>query len=290
MLILFLVIVTGIALPFSNFFVRIFSGDMTRGIPGRIEKTIYRLIETDPDREDGWKGYARDMLIFNGTGFVALFVLLLLQGFLPFNPQNFGAFDLFFAINTAVSFVTNTNWQVYSGETTASYLTQMAGFTVQNFLSAATGICIAIAVMRGITRHSTDKIGNFWVDMTRCTLYILLPIAFIFALVLVSQGAIQNLDPYVQATGYGSTGQQTIAMGPVASQEAIKELGTNGGGFFNANSAHPYENPSSLTNLIEVFLILIIPVTLPLVFGKMTGKTRQGWMIYSVMLILFWHC
>ncbi|WP_292387086.1 potassium-transporting ATPase subunit KdpA, partial [Methanosarcina sp. UBA5] len=235
MLILFLVIVTGIALPLSSFFVRVFSGELSRGIPGRIEKTIYRLIETDPDQEDSWKGYARNMLVFNGIGFVILFSLLLLQGFLPFNPEKFGAFDLFTAINTAVSFVTNTNWQVYSGETTASYLTQMVGFTVQNFLSAATSICIAIAVMRGITRHSTDKIGNFWVDMTRCTLYILLPIAFIFALVLASQGVIQNLDPYVQATGYGSTGQQTIAMGPVASQEAIKEFGTNGGGFFNAN-------------------------------------------------------
>ena len=287
MLILFLVIVTGVALPFSSFFVRVFSGDMSRGISGRIEKMIYRMIETDPDKEDGWKGYARDMLIFNGTGFVILFILLLFQGFLPFNPQKFGAFDLYTAINTATSFVTNTNWQVYSGETTASYLTQMAGFTVQNFLSSATGICIAIAVMRGITRHSTDKIGNFWVDMTRCTFYILLPIAFIFALILVSQGVIQNLDPYVQATGYGSTGQQTIAMGPVASQEAIKEFGTNGGGFFNANSAHPYENPTPLTDLIENFLILIIPVTLPLVFGRMAGKMRQGWVIYTVMLILF---
>jgi K+-transporting ATPase ATPase A chain len=287
MLILFLVIVTGVALPFSSFFIRVFSGDMSRGIPGHIEKTIYRLIETDPDREDEWKGYARDMLIFNGTGFVVLFTLLLLQGFLPFNPQNFGAFDLHIALNTAISFVTNTNWQVYSGETAASYLTQMAGFTVQNFLSSATGICIAIAVMRGITRYSTDRIGNFWVDMTRCTLYILLPIAFFFALLLASQGVIQNLDPYVQATGYGLAGQQTIAMGPVASQEAIKEFGTNGGGFFNANSAHPYENPTPLTNLIEIFLILLIPVTLPLVFGRMAGKMRQGWMIYTVMLILF---
>lgn len=287
MLILFLVIVTGVALPFSNFFVRVFSGDISRGIPGHIEKAIYGLIETDPDKEDGWKGYARDMLIFNGIGFVIIFILLLLQGFLPFNPQNFGAFDLHVALNTAISFVTNTNWQVYSGETTASYLTQMAGFTVQNFLSSATGICIAIAVMRGITRHSTDRIGNFWVDMTRCTLYILLPIAFIFALLLASQGVIQNLDPYVQATGYGSAGQQTIAMGPVASQEAIKELGTNGGGFFNANSAHPYENPTPLTNLIEIFLILLIPITLPLVFGRMIGNMRQGWAIYTVMLLLF---
>lgn len=287
MLILFLVIVTGVALPFSSFFVRVFSGDMSRGIPGHIEKAIYGLIETDPDREEGWKGYARDMLVFNGTGFVILFILLLLQGFLPFNPQNFGAFDLHVALNTAISFVTNTNWQVYSGETAASYLTQMAGFTVQNFLSSATGICIAIAVMRGITRHSTDRIGNFWVDMTRCTLYILLPIAFIFAILLASQGVIQNLDPYVQATGYGPAGQQTIAMGPVASQEAIKELGTNGGGFFNANTAHPYENPTPLTNLIEIFLILLIPVTLPLVFGRLTGKMRQGWAIYIVMLMLF---
>lgn len=287
MLILFLVIVTGVALPFSSFFIRVFTGYMSRGIPGHIEKTIYRFSEIDPDQEDGWKGYARDMLAFNGIGFVILLILLLLQGFLPFNPENFGAFNLFTAINTATSFVTNTNWQVYSGETTASYLTQMAGFTVQNFLSSATGICIAIAVMRGITRQSTDRIGNFWVDITRCTLYILLPIAFIFALILASQGVIQNLDPYAQAIGYVPTGQQTIAMGPVASQEAIKELGTNGGGFFNANAAHPYENPTSLTNLIEVFLILLIPVTLPLVFGRMTGKMWQGWMIYTVMLVLF---
>lgn len=287
MLILFLVIVTGAALPFSSFFIRVFTGDMSRGIPGHIEKTIYRFSEIDPDQEDGWKGYARDMLTFNGIGFVILLILLLLQGFLPFNPENFGAFNLFTAINTATSFVTNTNWQVYSGETTASYLTQMAGFTVQNFLSSATGICIAIAVMRGITRQSTDRIGNFWVDITRCILYILLPIAFIFALILASQGVIQNLDPYAQAIGYGPTGQQTIAMGPVASQEAIKELGTNGGGFFNANAAHPYENPTSLTNVIEVFLILLIPVTLPLVFGRMTGKMWQGWMIYTVMLVLF---
>lgn len=287
MLIIFLVIVTGVALPFSNFFVRVFSGEMSRGVPGHIEKMIYKLIETDPDKEEGWKGYTRNMLIFNGIGFVILFMLLVFQGFLPFNPQNFGAFDLYTAINTASSFVTNTNWQVYSGETTASYLSQMAGLTVQNFLSAATGICIAIAVIRGITRHSTDKLGNFWVDMTRCTLYILLPIAFIFALALVSQGVIQNVDPYVQATGYGSTGQQTIAMGPVASQEVIKNLGTNGGGFFNANAAHPYENPTPLTNLIEIFLIIIIPATIPLVFGRMTGKIRQGWMIYTVMLILF---
>jgi K+-transporting ATPase ATPase A chain len=205
MFILFLVVFTGVALLFSNFIVRVFAGNMSRGFMGYVENTIYRLIDTSPDREEGWRGYSRDMLIFNGIGFIILLLLLLLQGFLPFNPQNFKAFDLFTAINTAASFVTNTNWQVYSGETTASYLTQMAGFTVQNFLSAATGICIAIAVMRGITRHSTDRIGNFWADMTRCTLYILLPTAFIFALVLASQGVIQNLDPYINAAGYGQT-------------------------------------------------------------------------------------
>jgi len=287
MFIIFLVIVTGTALLFSNLIARVFAGDMSRGFPGRVEKTIYRLLETSPDKEEGWRGYTRDMLIFNGIGFVILLLILLLQGFLPFNPQNFGAFDLFTAINTAVSFVTNTNWQVYSGETAASYFTQMAGLTVQNFLSAATGICIAIALMRGITRQSTDRIGNFWVDMTRCTLYILLPIAFIFALLLVSQGAIQNLDPYVQTTGYGPAGPQTIPMGPVASQEAIKEFGTNGGGFFNANSAHPYESPTPLTNLIEIFLILIISAALPLVFGRMIGSMREGWVIYGIMLVLF---
>lgn len=287
MFILFLVVVTLAALPLSNFFVRVFAGNMSRGILGRIEKAIYELIETSPDIEEGWRGYSRDMLIFNGIGFVVLITLLLLQGNLPFNPQNFGAFDLHIAINAATSFVTNTNWQVYSGETTATYLTQMAGFAVQNFLSSATGICIAIAVMRGITRQSTDRIGNFWVDMTRCTLYILLPLAFVFALLLSSQGVIQNLDPYVQAIGYGPTGPQTIAMGPVASQEAIKELGTNGGGFFNANAAHPYENPTPLTNLIENFLILLIPVTLPLVFGRFTGNMRQGWVIYTIMAVLF---
>jgi K+-transporting ATPase ATPase A chain len=287
MLTLFLVVVTGVALSFSNFIVRVFAGDMSRGFAGRIEKTIYRLIETSPDTEEGWRGYARDMLIFNGIGFIILLLLLLLQGLLPFNPQNFRTFDFFTAINTAASFVTNTNWQVYSGETTVSYFTQMAGFTVQNFLSAATGICIAIAVMRGITRHSTDRIGNFWVDITRCTLYILLPIAFIFALLFASQGVIQNLDPYINADGYGQTGSQIIPMGPVASQEAIKELGTNGGGFFNANSAHPYENPTPFINLIEIFLILIIPTALPLVFGRMTGRMREGWVIYGIMLLLF---
>jgi K+-transporting ATPase ATPase A chain len=225
MLILFLVLLTGVAFPFSGFIVNVFAGNLSRGILGHFERVIYRLIDIDPDKEEGWKGYSWNMLLFNGIGFVILLIILLFQGSLPLNPQKFGAFNLSFAINIATSFVTNTNWQVYSGETAASYFTQMAGLTVQNFLCAATGICIAIAVMRGITRQSTDRIGNFWVDMTRCTLYILLPIAFVFALVLTSQGVIQNIDPYVQDTGYGAAEPQTIPMGPVASQEVIKELG-----------------------------------------------------------------
>jgi K+-transporting ATPase ATPase A chain len=226
------------------------------------------------------------MLLFNGIGCGVLLFLLLAQGFLPLNPMGFPGFELHPALNTAVSFVTNTNWQVYSGETVASYLTQMAGFTVQNFLSAATGISVAIAVMRGITRRTTDRIGNFWVDLTRTVLYVLLPVAFVAALVLASQGVIQNLDPYVEANG-GPAGPQLIAMGPVASQEAIKELGTNGGGFFNANSAHPYENPNPFTNLFEIFLILLIPASLPFTFGELCGKWREGAAIFVAMLVLF---
>ena len=278
---LFLLLVTGAALPFSNYIHRVFSGGVSAGLPGRIERAVYRFIGTTPEEEEGWRGYTRDLLIFNGIGFVVLFALLLLQGALPLNPGGVGAFDPLTAVNAAVSFVTNTNWQVYSGEVSASYLSQMAGFTVQNFLSAATGICIAIAVMRGLTRRSTDRIGNFWVDMTRSVLYILLPIALAAALLLASQGVIQNLDTFVTA------GPQTIAMGPVASQEAIKLLGTNGGGFFAANSAHPYENPTAISNLIEAFLILLVPAALPFVFGRMTGAMRQGWAIYAVMLTIY---
>jgi K+-transporting ATPase ATPase A chain len=278
---LFLLLVTGAALLLSSYIHRVFSGGVSAGLPGAIERTVYRFIGTTPEEEEGWRGYTRDLLIFNGIGFVVLFALLLLQGALPLNPGGVGAFDPLTAVNAAVSFVTNTNWQVYSGEVSASYLSQMAGFTVQNFLSAATGICIAIAVMRGLTSQSTDRIGNFWVDMTRSVLYILLPLALTAALLLASQGVIQNLDASVTA------GPQTIAMGPVASQEAIKLLGTNGGGFFAANSAHPYENPTAISNLIEAFLILLVPAALPFVFGRMTGAMRQGWAIYAVMLTIY---
>ncbi|WP_298669308.1 potassium-transporting ATPase subunit KdpA [uncultured Methanofollis sp.] len=282
---IFLALLTGTALLLSRYVSGVFAGELSHGPPGRIEEWLFRLVRTDPLREEGWRGYARNMLVFNVVGFLFLFSLLLLQGFLPLNPQGYGAFAPHVALNTAVSFVTNTNWQVYAGETTASYLAQMAGLTVQNFLSAGTGICIALAVMRGITRRTTPLIGNFWVDITRCTLYILLPIAFVASLLLVSQGVVQNFDPYVHADGYG--GPQTIAMGPVATQETIKNLGTNGGGFFSANAAHPYENPTALTNLLEIFLILLIPATLPFVFGRMAGTMRQGWAIYAAMLVIF---
>ena len=277
---LFLLLVTGAALFLSGYIHRVFSGGVS-GLPGRIEQAIYRFIGTSPDDEEGWRGYTRDLLIFNGIGVVVLFALLLLQGALPLNPEGVGAFDPLTALNAAVSFVTNTNWQIYRGEVSASYLSQMAGFTVQNFLSAATGISVALAVMRGLTRRSTDRIGNFWVDMTRTVLYILLPLALAAALLLASQGVIQNLDASVTA------GPQTIPMGPVASQVAIKLLGTNGGGFFAANSAHPYENPTPITNLIEAFLILLVPATLPFVFGRMSGAMRQGWAIYAVMLTIY---
>jgi K+-transporting ATPase ATPase A chain len=282
----FLLLVTIAAVIFGRYLARVYSGGLSRGIFGGIEGRIYRLIGTEPDGESGWRGYAKDMLLFNAIGWGVLLFLLLIQGFLPLNPMGFPGFDLHRALNIATSFVTNTNWQVYSGETAASYLTQMAGFTVQNFLSAATGISVAIAVMRGITRRTTDRIGNFWVDMTRTVLYVLLPVAFAAALVLASQGVIQNLDPYVEANG-GTAGPQLIAMGPVASQEAIKELGTNGGGFFNANSAHPYENPGPLTNLFEIFLILLIPASLPFTFGELCGKRREGVAIFGAMMLLF---
>lgn len=285
--ILFLIIVTGAAVLAGRYLAAVFSGSLTWAPFSQIEHALFRLVGTSPEQEESWQGYARDLLIFNALGFLILFLILLLQGILPLNPQQVPGFSLIDALNIAVSFVTNTNWQVYSGEASANYFTQVLGLTVQNFLSAATGICVAIAVMRGHTRKMTDRIGNFWVDMTRAVLYVLLPLACIAALILLSQGVIQNFDPSLKTTGYGGTGSQTIAMGPVASQEAIKELGTNGGGFFNANSAHPYENPTSFSNLFEIFLILLIPAALPFTFGIISGQKRQGWALYAVMMMLF---
>jgi K+-transporting ATPase ATPase A chain len=285
--IFFLFILTGASLVMGPYLARVFSGEMSKGILGRWETRIFSAIGTSTEKEMSWREYAVDLLMFNATGFVVLLILLLFQGFLPLNPQTLPGFSFPVALNAAISFMTNTNWQVYSGEVAASYLIQMLGFTVQNFLSAATGLTIAIAVIRGITRRTSETIGNFWVDLTRAVLYVLLPIALVAAIFLASQGVIQNLDSYTTATGLGSNEAQVIAMGPVASQEAIKELGTNGGGFFNANSAHPFENPTPFTNIAEIFLMLLIPAALPFTFGKMSGDPRQGWALFLVMVILF---
>jgi K+-transporting ATPase ATPase A chain len=282
---------------------------------GRFEGLIYRLCAVDSREEMSWKQYAIALLLFNVLGALIVYGLQRLQLFLPLNPQKFAAVSADSSFNTAISFITNTNWQGYSGESTMGYLVQMAGLAVQNFLSAATGIAVAIALTRGFARHTVKTIGNFWVDVTRATLYVLLPIAAVLALALVSQGVIQNFDGYKDATTVekityqnpktdadgnpikdaagnavtetATTQTQTLPMGPIASQEAIKELGTNGGGFTNANSAHPYENPRPLTNLLEMLAMFIIPFALTYTFGKMVGDTRQGWVILAAMLILF---
>jgi potassium-transporting ATPase potassium-binding subunit len=280
-----------------------------------LERWIYRLCGINPAAEMGWKQYCLALLVFNTLGALVVYALQRLQLWLPLNPQHFANVSPDSAFNTAVSFITNTNWQGYSGESTMSYLSQMAGLAVQNFLSAATGIVVAIALIRGFARHGAQVIGNFWVDTTRSTLYVLLPLATLVAVLLVSQGVLQNFSAYkdvttietlqyqqpqVDAAGTPAkdaagnpvmenvtTRTQTLPMGPVASQEAIKELGTNGGGFFNANSAHPYENPTALSNFLEMLAILIIPAGLTYTFGRMVGDTRQGWAVLAAMTILF---
>jgi K+-transporting ATPase ATPase A chain len=281
--IVFVLLLTGAAVLLGRYLARLFFGDRPPSVVGRLEVPVHRLLGIDPSAEESWRGYARDLLLFNGIGFAFLFALLLLQGVLPLNPAGVPGFAPDLALNTAISFVTNTNWQAYAGETAASYLSQMIGFTVQNFLSSATGIAVAVALVRGLSRRESDRIGSFWVDLVRIVLGLLLPLAFVAAVLLASQGVIQNLDPYVLA----GDGSQTIAMGPVASQEAIKELGTNGGGFFNANAAHPFENPTQFTNLVKVFLLLFVPAAIPFMFGEAVGDRRQGYVLYGVMLALF---
>jgi potassium-transporting ATPase potassium-binding subunit len=252
-----------------------------------IERGIYRLCGVDPGAEMGWKQYAVALLVFNTLGGLLVYALQRLQAWLPLNPQHFANVSPDSSFNTAVSFVTNTNWQGYSGEATMSYLTQMAGLAVQNFLSAATGIVVAVALIRGLSRHSAKTIGNFWTDITRSTLYILLPIATLLAIFLVSQGVVQNFSPYKDVTTVETPQTQSLPMGPMASQEAIKELGTNGGGFTNANSAHPFENPVPLSNFFEMLAMLAIPAALTYTFGRMVGDTRQGWAVLASMAILF---
>jgi K+-transporting ATPase ATPase A chain len=251
-----------------------------------VERAIYRVAGIDAAREQHWLTYTVAMLMFNAAGFVFLYILTRVQGVLPFNPAAMSGIAPDLAFNTAVSFVTNTNWQNYGGESTMSYLVQMLGLTQQNFLSAATGLAIAVALIRGFARASAKTVGNFWVDVTRVTLYVLLPACVVLALFLVWQGMPQTLGPYVDATTLEGA-KQTIAVGPVASQVAIKMLGTNGGGFFNANAAHPFENPTALSNFVQMLLILAIGAAMTNVFGRMVGNTKQGWAIFAAMGILF---
>jgi K+-transporting ATPase ATPase A chain len=274
--------------PLGGYMTRVFNGDRTFLSPvlGPLERGLYRISGVDDTQEQHWVTYAVAMLAFTFAGFVTLYGLQRLQGMLPFNPQDMSAVSPDLSFNTSVSFVTNTNWQSYVPEQTMSYLTQMAGLTVHNFMSAATGIALAIALIRGFARRSAQTIGNFWVDLTRCTLYILLPICIVIGLAFVALGMPQNLNAYAEATTLEGA-KQIIAQGPVASQEVIKMLGTNGGGFFNANSAHPYENPSAITNLIQILLIFSIGAALTNVFGRMVGSQRQGWAIFAVMGVLF---
>jgi potassium-transporting ATPase potassium-binding subunit len=305
-ILVFLALIFAVTKPMGVFMARVFNREKTFMDPvlRPIERLLYRVTGVDEDHEMRWTEYAIAMLLFSVVSMIVLYFIQRLQVFLPFNPQKFGAVNPpHLAFNTAASFTTNTNWQAYSGESTMSYFTQMAGLAYHNFVSAATGIALAIAFIRGIARRQKETIGNFWVDLVRCSLWVLLPFCIVGALLLVSQGVVQNLRPYdkatlvepqqVQTTGAdGKTvtttvTEQTIAQGPVASQEIIKEWGTNGGGFFNANSAHPFENPTPLSNLIELFSIFAVSAGLTYTLGRMTGSRRHGWAVWAAMAILF---
>ena len=302
---LYLFVIFLVTKPIGVFMTRVFNRERTflDSLLSPIERLVYRLTGVDEKREMRWTEYAVAMLLFSGVSMTLLYLIERTQKWLPHNPQKFGNVDPGLAFGTAASFTTNTNWQVYSGESTMSYLTQMAGLAYHNFVSAAVGIVLAIVVIRGIARKETDKLGNFWVDTTRCLLWVLLPVCLIGSLILVSQGVVQNLKPYTtadliqpftaQVTGPdGKTTtqtitQQVIAQGPVASQEVIKEFGTNGGGFFNANSAHPFENPTPFSNFFEMVLIFAIPSGLTYTLGRMTGSQRHGWAVWAAMAFLF---
>jgi K+-transporting ATPase ATPase A chain len=287
-ILVFCAIILALVKPLGGYMTRVFNGERTFLSPvlRPVEASLYALGGVDERREQHWITYTVAMLLFNAAGFLLLYGLMRLQAGLPLNPAEMSAVAPDLAFNTAVSFTTNTNWQNYGGESTMSYLVQMLGLTVQNFVSAATGIALAVALIRGFARASANNIGNFWLDITRCTLYILLPICVIIALFYVWQGMPQTLGPYVEATTLEGA-KQTIAVGPVASQIPIKMLGTNGGGFFNANGAHPLENPTALTNLVEMLSIFAIGAALTNTFGRMVGNERQGWAILAVMGVLF---
>jgi K+-transporting ATPase ATPase A chain len=315
MLVLFMLVLTALALPLSKYIARIAQPEPVSGWVGAFERLLYRWAAIKESSDMPWTRYAVALLLFNALGALAVYAMQRLQVWLPLNPQHMANVTADSAFDTAVSFATNTNWQGYAGESTMSYFTQMLALAVQNFLSAATGISVAFALIRGFTRRSAQGVGNFWVDVTRGTLYILLPLSLILAIVFMGQGVIQNFDAYAQATTLESvsyanpkldaagnplkdaagnaitepatTQTQILAMGPVASQEAIKMLGTNGGGFFNANSAHPFENPTPLTNFLQMIAIFLIPAALCFVFGRMVGDPRQGWAIFGAMAVIF---
>src|ERR1700691_2739075 len=285
---LYAVIIIALTKPLGGYMTRVFNGERTLLSPllRPVEFLVYKIAGVDERREQTWLIYAVAMLLFHVGGFLILYALMRLQAWLPFNPAGQSAVAEDLSFNTAMSFITNTNWQNYGGESTMSYLVQMLGLTHQNFLSAATGIVLAVALIRGFARASARTVGNFWVDITRCTLYILLPICIVYALFLVWEGIPQTLGAYVDATTLEGA-KQTIAVGPVASQVAIKMLGTNGGGFFNANAAHPFENPTALSNFVQMISIFAIGAALTNVFGRMVGNERQGWAIFAAMGVLF---
>jgi K+-transporting ATPase ATPase A chain len=292
LLAVFMAVVTLLAVPLGAVLAAV--GE-NRAVPGLgwlapLERLCYRVAGVKPEQGMGWKSYALALLLFSGLGTLFVYAVQRLQGYLPFNPQRLGAVSPDSAFNTAVSFVGNTNWQGYSGEQTMSYFSQMAALASQNFLSAATGIAVVFALVRGLAARSSSSVGNFWTDLVRTTVYILLPLSVLFAVFLASQGVIQNFSSYQEVAlldPSGGAATQSIAMGPVASQEAIKMLGTNGGGFFNANSAHPYENPSALTNFAQMVAIFLIPAGLCFAFGRMVGDRRQGWTVFAAMTVLF---
>jgi len=302
----FLALLLALAWPLARAIDAVMAGRFALG--RRIEAPLWRLAGVQPERESGWLRYLLGLLVFNGLGVLAVYALQRLQQHLPLNPQGFGAVTPDSAFNTAISFMSNTNWQGYGGESTMSYLTQMLGLTVQNFLSAATGIVVVMALVRGFSRHSAKTIGNVWVDLTRATLWVLLPLSLVLAVFFAGQGVIQNVSPYTEVKTLEtvtwetatpsvdgdqvkveahSSAAQTLAMGPVASQLAIKMVGTNGGGFFNANSAHPFENPTAITNFVQMLAIFLIPAALCFVFGRMVGDRRQGWAVLAAMTALF---
>jgi len=316
-LVFYVVVLLALAKPLGGYMARVYEdrAGLHRTALGWLEHLIYRLAGVDAKQEMTWKTYAVTMLVFNLLGLLAVYVLQRLQGVLPLNPEHLGAVSPDSSFNTAVSFATNTNWQGYGGESTMSYLTQMLALTVQNFVSAASGMAVLVALIRGFARRTAQTIGNFWVDLTRTTIYILLPLSFVLALILVSQGVVQTFSPYaktavVQVTEYddpikdkdgnpvldekgqpktqkAKLTEQVIAVGPAASQVAIKQLGTNGGGFFNVNSAHPFENPTPLANFLELLSILVISGALCYTFGVMVGDTRQGWAVLAAMTVIF---